>query len=154
MSTSPKELTGRKVLLITLLAFGTVIGANLTLVFTSIGSFPGTEVKNTYVASQTFDAEREAQAALGWTAQAVLSDGTLTLSILGEDGLPAIVKSIDATVGKATTAVDDRPLDLSLSNGSYVMPLSLPEANWQVRFTAIAPDGTVFKQRLSLFVKG
>ena len=57
-----RELTGRHVLAITLAAFGVVIGVNLLLAVKAVGTFPGVEVSNSYVASQVFDRERSTQA--------------------------------------------------------------------------------------------
>jgi nitrogen fixation protein FixH len=48
------------------LAFGLIIAVNLTLAFNAIRTFPGLEVKNSYVASQSFDRDRQAQTALDW----------------------------------------------------------------------------------------
>ena len=57
-------LTGRKVLAIAVAAFGVVIAANLVLAWQAVGTFPGTETANSYVASQNFNrtlAEAKAQ---------------------------------------------------------------------------------------------
>ena len=54
-----RELTGRHVLVITLCAFGTIIAVNVFMAVMAVGTFPGLEVKNSYVASQTFDRDRE-----------------------------------------------------------------------------------------------
>ena len=51
-------------------AFGVIIGVNLVLALSAVRTFPGLEVKNSYVASQTFDERRAAQEALGWTVSA------------------------------------------------------------------------------------
>ena len=59
----PKPLTGRKVLLIAVAAFGVVIAANLAMLLAATGTFPGLVVKNSYVASQGFDAKTAAQRA-------------------------------------------------------------------------------------------
>lgn len=61
-----KPLTGRKVLMILLAAFGTILAVNMTLLYNAVKTFPGLEVKNSYVASQTFDDRDIAQRALGW----------------------------------------------------------------------------------------
>ena len=60
MSHAEKQLTGRKVLLIMCSAFAVIIGVNLTLAFQAVATFPGLEVKNSYVASQSFDDDRAA----------------------------------------------------------------------------------------------
>ena len=41
-------------------AFGVIIAVNLTLAYQAVATFPGLEVKNSYVASQSFDVDREA----------------------------------------------------------------------------------------------
>ena len=46
-----KELTGRKVLAITVGFFAVIIAVNLFMAFKAVGTFPGLEVKNSYVAS-------------------------------------------------------------------------------------------------------
>ena len=62
------ELKGKHVLGIAVGAFGVIIAVNLVMAYQAISTFPGLEVANGYVASQTFDADRKAQEALGWTA--------------------------------------------------------------------------------------
>ena len=57
----PKPLTGRKVLAIAIISFGAIIAANLTLAYSAVQSFPGIEVKNGHIASQTFERDRAAQ---------------------------------------------------------------------------------------------
>ena len=64
------QLTGRHVLAIAVASFGVIIGVNVLLAVNAVSTFPGLEVENSYVASQTFDVERKAQEALGWFAEA------------------------------------------------------------------------------------
>ena len=52
-----------------------IIAVNLTLAFKAVTTFPGLEVKNSYVASQNFDADRAAQQALGWQVAARIEAG-------------------------------------------------------------------------------
>jgi nitrogen fixation protein FixH len=85
------EFTGRKMLAVTLGAFGVVVAVNGVLAWQAVATFPGLEVQNGYVASQTWDAERAAQAALGWRL-AVDYDpgrGRLRLAFTDRDGRPA-----------------------------------------------------------------
>jgi nitrogen fixation protein FixH len=60
--TDMAEMTGRKVLAITVSAFGVIIAVNFLLAYKAVSTFPGLEVPNSYVASQTFDADRAAHA--------------------------------------------------------------------------------------------
>ena len=50
-----RPLTGKHVLAITLVAFGVIIGVNVLMAVKAVGTFPGLEVANSYVASQDFD---------------------------------------------------------------------------------------------------
>ncbi|WP_068108727.1 FixH family protein [Tropicimonas marinistellae] len=143
-------LTGRKVFFITAGAFAVIIGVNVTMAVLAVGTFPGLEVKNSYVASQSFDADRAAQEALGWNVEADVSDGMLTIAFTGRSGYPVEVKSIDAIVGRATHVRDDVAPEFTYNDGTFTAPLDLPPGNWDIRMVATAPDGTAFKKRLSL----
>jgi len=151
---SGKELNGRKVFLIFAAAFAVIIGVNVFMAYSAIGTFPGLEVKNSYVASQTFDAERKAQEALGWDVAAALEGDNITLSITGLDGRPARVETIEATLGRATQRTDDQPLTFSQNDlGVHVAPITAIDAGkWELRFVATAMNGVPFRQRIDLFV--
>ena len=60
------KLTGWHVLGIFGGAFGVIIGVNIALAVNAVSTFPGLEVANSYVASQTFDKRRAAQDKAGW----------------------------------------------------------------------------------------
>ena len=70
-----RKLTGKHVLMIFAGAFGVIISVNLVLAYSAIKTFPGLEVKNSYVASQTFNERKAAQEALGWNVSAHHHDG-------------------------------------------------------------------------------
>lgn len=148
------ELTGRKVLGITLGAFGVVIGVNLTLAFQAVATFPGLEVRNSYVASQTFEAERAAQEGMGWTLDSAYDGATLRLTFRDAEGLPAPVRGLDVLVGRATVARDDVRPAFRPEGGTFAAPLALPAGKWLMLVKAKAPDGTPFQQRLDLVVRG
>jgi nitrogen fixation protein FixH len=150
---SPKPLTGRKVLAIGLSAFGVIFAANMALVYAAIGSFPGLEVKNSYVASQSFDTELSAQLGLGWTVLPSYDGKTLVIEIRDADGNPAKLGRLDVSVGRATTAANDVKLDFGEMRGPFAAPLALSGGKWEIRLAAVSADGTAFKQRLPLYVK-
>lgn len=152
MTTAP--LTGRKVFAIAASFFGVIIGVNGVLAYQAVSTFPGLEVKNSYVASQTFDAERAAQNGLGWALDVTAQSGLVTLTFTGADGLPVQPKSLTATIGRATEAVDDSVPAFAYSAGRYNAPVSLDPGKWVLRVEAFAADGTAFRQRIELFVKG
>ncbi|WP_342779782.1 FixH family protein [Maritimibacter fusiformis] len=147
-----KELTGRKVLIIAVSAFSVIIGVNLFMAYSSISTFPGLEVANSYVASQTFDEDRAAQEALGWNALASASGDTLRVEITDADGLPAAVAEIGGLVGRTTERQHDQPLTFTRApSGAHVAEIEpLAPGKWEVRLEARATDGTLFRQRLIL----
>ena len=152
MAATAKELTGRKVLFITLAAFGVIVGVNFTMAFLAVDSFPGLEVKNIYVASQSFDKDRAAQTALGWTVKTGYSDGTLTLSVTDANGNPAAIGEMRATVGRATHDSADVMLNFTQATSPYSLALPLDYGKWELRMAATAADGTAFRQRLPIIV--
>lgn len=149
-----KELTGRKVLAIAVGFFAVIIGVNIYMATQAVGTFPGLEVKNSYVASQTFDADREAQEALGWDVSAALEGDNVTLKIIGMDGQPAMVEAIEGTLGRATQRTDDQVLTFAQNSlGTHVAPINTIDAGkWELRFVATAINGVPFRQRIDLFV--
>ena len=147
-------LTGRKVFMITAGAFAIIIAVNVTMAVQAVRTFPGLEVKNSYVASQTFDAERAAQQALGWTVAAEAQDGTVRIAITGPDGMPVQAASLSVTVGRPTERKDDATPDFAFDGSAYSAPLDLRRGYWNIWLQAQAEDGTSFRQRLELYVKG
>lgn len=145
-----RRITGKHVLIGFVAAFGLIIGVNGLLAWQALATFPGLEVRNGYVASQTFDARREAQEALGWTVEAHHADGVLTLAITDDRGNPVEAATLEATVGRATHVKEDVRPDLRFDGAAYVAPLDLGGGNWNIRLRALAADGTRFRQRLVL----
>lgn len=143
-----RELTGRHVLIITLAAFGVIIGVNVVMAFLAVGSFPGLEVPNSYVASQQFDRERQAQQDLGWTAKASYDGSELAIEILDRQGRHPILRDFSATIGRPTHKRADVTPDFQVAGGVYGSPLDLEPGTWNIHVQAVAEDGTPFRQRL------
>lgn len=151
---SAKPLTGRHVAAITVGAFAVIVGVNLVMAWQAVSTFPGVEVRNSYVASQGWNAARRAQEALGWTLRQDYADGALTLRFTDAAGLPAPVAALSVLVGRATEARSDQTPVFVQEGGAYRAAVDLPPGKWMLRVEAEAPDGTRFRQRLSLTVKG
>jgi nitrogen fixation protein FixH len=122
------------------------------LIFSAINTFPGLEIKNTYDASQTFDKERAAQTRLGWKLQTSFDGTRVSLNIRDRQGRSPALKSLIATVGRATFDSADVVLDFPQTQSPYSMPISLLKGKWELRIKAIAADGTPFRQRLPIWV--
>ncbi|MGB5557965.1 MAG: FixH family protein [Paracoccaceae bacterium] len=151
---SEKVITGRQVFIVTASAFAVIIGVNITLAYQAVATFPGLEVKNSYVASQSFDADRKAQLALGWDVSAKVEGDVLRLSINDARGKPVQVADLTSTLGRATEVKDDRTPEFIFDGSAYVAAVDLAPGNWNLRMVAIAEDGTRFQQRIVLYVKG
>ena len=145
-----RQITGRHVLIGFVGAFSVIIGVNLVLAYSAVRTFPGLEVKNSYVASQEFNERKAAQEGLGWTVVADHAGGLLMLQITDVAGNPVEVAQLEATVGRATHVQDDQTPDFSYDGQAYVAPMDLGDGNWNIRMKAWDRDGTLFQQRVVL----
>ncbi|MBO9474511.1 FixH family protein [Shimia sp. R10_1] len=147
-----KKFTGWHAAMIFVGAFGVIIAVNLVLAFSAVKTFPGLEVKNSYVASQEFDVRRTAQEALGWSVSARATGGLLILTVNDETGRPVQVSNLHAVLGRATHVKDDREPNFQFDGQAYVAREELAPGNWNIRMKATALDGTAFEQRVVLIV--
>ncbi|NSY38032.1 FixH family protein [Leisingera sp. ANG59] len=154
MAKREREFTGKHALLLFGGAFAVIIGVNIILAVNAVKTFPGLEVKNSYVASQEFDQRRSAQEALGWSVYASSAGDQVKLEITDADGNPVEVAKLSATLGRATHVQDDQKPEFTFDGQAYVAPADLGPGNWNIRMVARAEDGTEFTQRVILHVKG
>lgn len=151
-ATRTRPLTGRMVLAITVGAFAVIIGVNLVLAVMAVRTFSGLVVPNSYVASQTFDHDRNAQLALGWTFGVSDRDDTLHLALSDSSGHAVRPQSLAVAVGRPAAAPQDVSAALVETPGGYAAPLALAPGDWRVEIDAVAADGTHFRQRRNLMV--
>ncbi len=148
-----REITGKHVLLGFVGAFGVIITVNVVMAYNAVKTFPGLEVKNSYIASQEFDVRKDAQEALGWTVGAEHENGVLRLEILDSAGQPVQPARMQVVLGRPTQEKDDQELSFTFDGKAFVTPVEVADGNWNIRMTAVAEDGTGFQQRLFLHVK-
>ena len=148
-----KQINGRHVFGIFAFGFGTIIAVNMTLAFNAVRSFPGLEVKNSYVASQGFEAQRSAQEALGWDVSAALEGDQLSLRF-AQDGEPVAPQIKTAVFGRATSVAADQIADFTYEEGRFTANVMAGPGNWNQRIVAVAEDGTRFQQRIVVEVLG
>jgi len=153
MSTEPKPLTGRKVLLIAVAAFGVILAANLAMLYAATSTFPGLVVKNSYVASQNWNARTDAQRALGWKAAASYGEGTLRVAMTGRDGAPVRGLRVMAVVGRPASARDDVRLELTEGARGYAAALVLAPGMWRVMITGADAEGGSFEAAAQIYVR-
>lgn len=147
-------LTGTKVLMMFVAFFGIIISVNVFMAYKAVSTFPGLEVDNSYVASQTFDKDREAQVALGWTVTQEYDGEEVSVLIQDRSGNPPQIAHIQALIGRKTEASDDMIPEFQYRDGFYVAPATLARGAWLMHLEITAPDGTMFKQRINFVVAG
>jgi nitrogen fixation protein FixH len=149
----PRALTGRRVAWIAGGAFVFMLIPNIILTVMAVDTFSGLVVPNSYVASQSFDRDRAAQQALGWTVGIAHEDGVLRLSIADATGHPVRPPQLSVTLGRPTTTRDDRILVLEETPSGYAAAADLAPGGWRAEIVATAGDGTRFHQSRDLPVQ-
>ena len=151
-NTENRRLKGSHVFLITVSAFAIIIGVNFTMAFKAVSTFPGLEVKNSYVASQSFEARRAAQTALGWNVDASVSDGILSIAFTDAETKVVAPETVSVLLGRTTSSADDQRPELAFNDISFTAPVDTSKGLWTLRINATAGDGTTFEKRLTLSI--
>lgn len=137
-----KPWTGRRVLITALIFFGVIIAVNMTMLYLALQNFSGLVVKNSYVASQDFNARNSAAAAAAITAWAVAVDAQATglrIEIRDAEGAPVQGASLLAQIRRPTHARDDANVTLAeVAPGVYAADLPLKPGAWRL---ALQHDG-------------
>lgn len=148
-----KVITGWHVFVVIAAAFSVIIMANLTLTWFALGTFPGLDVPNTYVASQQFNDRQKAQLALGWSTQLSYANGQVYLVFHDRDGAIVFPDSLTLRVGQSTNARTDQDIPLIKNDGGYHADQDLPKGNLVFDIEALAKDGTVFSERRRMIIR-
>ncbi|MCQ0972107.1 FixH family protein [Paracoccus sp. TK19116] len=122
-------LNGRHVLAMFAAGFGLIIAVNVTLAVQAVRTFPGLEVANSYVESQSFQARRAAQEALGWRTDVTYAAGTLRLSVRAQNGKRIDPAHFTATIGRPTTRSDDATLMFDAEGDAHI---DLEPGRWRL----------------------
>ncbi|MEL6957368.1 MAG: FixH family protein [Pseudomonadota bacterium] len=147
------ELKGWHVFSVFGFGFAIIIAVNLTLAFNAVRTFPGLETRNSYVASQAFEAQRAAQLDLEWQVSARIEGSHLMLEVM-RDGVPVKPVIERALFGRATSVRDDQELEFIHDGTAFVADVEAGPGNWNLRLTATAEDGTLFQQRIIVRADG
>jgi nitrogen fixation protein FixH len=149
-----RPLTGWHVLAMFVAFFGVIIAVNAGLAWKAISTFPGLEVDNGYIASQSFDAERSAQQALNWTFvhgyDAAANE--LRLTFTDAAGRSVALATLNVLVGRTTESGDDLRPEFTQRDGVYTAPVALAQGKWMMMVEARGLDGAPFRQRIDLYV--
>ncbi|MEO1703422.1 MAG: FixH family protein [Pseudomonadota bacterium] len=142
-----KTINGWHVFGMFALGFGIIIAVNMTLAINAVRTFPGVEVKNSYVASQQFDANRAAQEGLAWDVAAMLDGNILSLEIVKDGaGVSPVIES--AVFGRATSTAADQTPNFVFDGHKFTAEVEAGSGNWNLRVAARAENGALFQQRI------
>lgn len=147
-------LTGRHVLIGLVVFFGAVIAVNVAFAVAAVRSFPGEDVRRSYLQGLAYNdtlADRRAQEALGWQAAAAFrtaEDGGAVLEVVlrTSDGAPLDGAEVNGDLRRAATARFDREFALTpIGGGRYAVDLGVLETGrWLLRARAAdARDGAL-----------
>ena len=154
-----KELKGWHVLLIMLGFFGVMFAVNGLFLYHAITSFPGEDVKKSYVQglnyNQTLSA-RASQADLGWRAEAGLQDGKIAFRLFDAEGLPLSNYAVIGELRRRATQDDDTIVTFTAElGGEYSAPIeTLASGQWLLRVRVLDPSAEtlLFEVEKTLFV--
>ena len=152
MNIAEKPLTGRHVFAIFILAFGIIISVNIFMAYSAIKTFPGVEVENSYIASQTFDQRKFDQIGLGWVTHASYENGQLEFSIRDQDGNAVHAGIVDAVIGRPSTDRNDERVEFVIQHGVYTASIPLDAGMWMLKINAVSRQGDPFTQRFAIWV--
>ena len=155
-NTQPREFTGKHMLLVVFLFFGTIITVNLIMAYNATRSWTGLVVKNSYVESQKFNdylAAEAAQKALGWQGSVAYDKGLLSYKLLDKTGSPIKVEYAEAEVRRPSHEREDQMLTLYPANDRYEATFELGYGAWDVFVTTKGADGTPYVHRERILVQ-
>ncbi|MFN3546352.1 MAG: FixH family protein [Mesorhizobium sp.] len=152
------EFTGRHMLLIMLAFFGVIITVNLIMATLANTSWSGLIVKNSYVASQHFNAQAQAaraQAALGWTSTMNYEAGTFRYVLADADGVPLALAPSEVFFRRPVDDRHDQTIALAPEgHGRLVGAVDLKDGLWIVEVAAEAGLDTPYREVRRIELKG
>jgi nitrogen fixation protein FixH len=155
---SSGEFTGRHMLLVMLAFFGVIIAVNLTMATLANTSWSGLIVKNSYVASQHFNAQAQvarAQAALGWTGTMRYEAGTFRYVLADADGVPVVLAHSEAIFRRPVDDRHDQTIALSPEgSGTLVGTVDLKDGLWIVEVAVAAGLDLPYREVRRIELKG
>ena len=155
---SRKEFTGRHMLIIMVMFFGTVIAVNLTMATLARLSWTGLVVDNSYVASQEFNeklAESREQAARGWTPVVTFVPNEISYRLNDGSGSPIQVKSVDILLRRPAYQAEDEHISLEPNgNGTFGLSATIRDGVWIIESRADFGEAKPYLSSQRVVLKG
>lgn len=151
-----RPFTGRHMLAVVGLFFGTVIAVNAVMATAAVRTFPGLNARNGYVASQTYNLlldDAAAQARRGWRAEVETADGQLRLALRDRAGALLRGLTVTALAGRPANAAADRILLLRPVRDGYEAAEGLAAGRWLLEIEAREGDRLVWRETRPVTVR-
>jgi nitrogen fixation protein FixH len=133
---SIRRFTGWHMTAILVAFFGVVIAVNLVMARFAIGTFGGTVVDNSYVASQNYNrwlAAAEQQSRLGWKAKLSLNSSRRLHVQAEKSGMPIPGLTMSGVATHPLGRAPSIPLSFAASpKGGYRSQQALPKGRWKI----------------------
>ncbi len=155
-------LNGKHVLAMFLVFFAIIIIANAVFITFAVKSFPGEQEKKSYLQGVRFNdrlAEREAQNALGWTAEiatARAEDGLVSIELAFRSATNAPISglSVEGVLSRPVSDEFDAPVAFEeLAGGAYRASIAVPSGAWRLQATATNENGDRFELEKRLLIE-
>ncbi|WP_430417376.1 FixH family protein [Parasphingorhabdus sp.] len=142
-----KKITGFHVTLMFVAFFGVIMAVNFLMAGLALGSFSGTVVDNSYVASQKYNEwleEGRKQAAYGWTvSEPSRSADRLQISVLGSEDAPLSNARINALAEHPVGRTEGVNLTFEeTAPGQYRSNEQLPAGRWKLKISIVKDQRT------------
>jgi nitrogen fixation protein FixH len=141
------RFTGWHMTAILVAFFGVVVAVNVVMARFAVGTFGGTVVDNSYVASQNYNrwlAAAERQSQLGWETKLSL-DRSRRLAVQADKaGIPLSSLTINGIASHPLGRAPSIPLSFAASpNGGYVSQQRLPQGRWKIALSLKSGSDTL-----------
>lgn len=134
-----RKFTGWHMTGILVAFFGVVVSVNVFMARAAIGTFGGTVVENSYVASQEFNswlAKAKAQETLGWTVTTQLDPTRHVAVAVADKAQPMHNVVVEALVRHPLGRAPERTLRFEPNgDGRFLSTEALPGGRWIVHLT-------------------
>jgi nitrogen fixation protein FixH len=140
-------LAGKHIAAIMVAFFGTVIAVNILMAALATGTFGGTVVDNSYVASQKFNGwlqQARAQDALGWQEHVALDEERhVRIGLRQRSGAMLTGATVRVLARHPLGRMPERQIGVTeYRPGLYRASAPLPAGRWIAHFTIAADDRT------------
>lgn len=148
------QFTGWHMLALMIAFFGVIISVNVFMAMSSIRSWTGLVVENSYIASQEFNtklANAKAQAAKGWQGSLEYNDGALHFTLVDGTTTPLDIDSVTIDISRPIGVDGDQTLNLTQQpDHSYIANINMAPGIWNAVIVATFADQPNYEHRARL----